>query len=45
MMEDPDIQCQRCKNYGAVAYRGWEVLCQKCIDAEESFYYEDKNDR
>lgn len=40
MMEDPDIRCQRCNEVGAVAYRGWGVLCQKCIDAEESLYYD-----
>ena len=41
-MDDPDIRCQSCARYGAKAFRGWQLLCQKCINAEIGEYFDDR---
>ena len=36
--EEPTIYCYRCNQPGGVAFRGWQILCQQCIDKELGEY-------
>lgn len=40
-MEDVVVTCQRCGRDGGRAYQGWALLCQKCINEDNSEFWED----
>lgn len=37
---DPIVYCQRCGAAYAYAFRGWQILCQRCIDKELGEHFE-----
>jgi len=40
MFDDPTIYCQRCNSPYGIAFRGWLILCQRCIDKEIGEHFE-----
>ena len=38
--DDPTVYCQRCHSPYGQAFRGWLILCQRCIDKEIGEYFE-----
>lgn len=38
--DDPEIYCHRCDRPGGIAFRGWQILCQRCIDKELGEYFD-----
>lgn len=38
--DDPIVYCQRCGGPYAYAFRGWQILCQRCIDKEIGEYFD-----
>jgi hypothetical protein len=38
--DDPTIYCQRCNSPYGIAFRGWLILCQRCIDKEIGEHFE-----
>jgi hypothetical protein len=41
-IDEPTIYCQRCKGHGGIPFRGWQILCQGCIDSELNEWFEDE---
>jgi hypothetical protein len=40
--DEPVIRCQRCQGDGGSSYRGWQILCSKCVAVEEEDWWEDE---
>jgi len=38
--DDPEIYCQRCLRPGGTAFRGWQILCQRCINSETDEWFD-----
>lgn len=38
--DEPTVYCQRCLSPGGIAFRGWQILCARCIDSELSEWFD-----
>jgi len=43
-MDEPVIACDRCKQPGGLAHRGWHLLCEECVREDNMEFWEDKLD-